>query len=83
MVRARGDLPGRHRINFSAWPVSHDKIHHNVGGLPDRLKLKIVEPLGCSLKKDEVRKVGKALSIPDEILNRHPFLAGLGMNNKE
>lgn len=55
------------------------KSHHNVGGLPERLKLKIIEPLRM-LFKDEVRKVGKALGIPPEILNRHPFPGpGLGI----
>lgn len=55
------------------------KSHHNVGGLPEKLSLKIVEPLRM-LFKDEVRKVGKALGIPDVILNRHPFPGpGLGI----
>lgn len=55
------------------------KSHHNVGGLPDLLKLKIVEPLR-SLFKDEVRRVGKELGIPQEILGRHPFPGpGLGV----
>ena len=48
------------------------KSHHNVGGLPDKLNLKIVEPLR-SLFKDEVRKVGKELKIPKNIVGRHPF----------
>jgi len=48
------------------------KSHHNVGGLPAAMNLKLVEPLR-SLFKDEVRKVGKELGIPDEILSRHPF----------
>ncbi len=48
------------------------KSHHNVGGLPEKLKLKIVEPLRM-LFKDEVRKVGKELDIPNAILSRHPF----------
>ena len=48
------------------------KSHHNVGGLPDYMKLKIVEPLR-SLFKDEVRGVGKALGLKDELLGRHPF----------
>ncbi len=48
------------------------KSHHNVGGLPEKMKLKIVEPLR-SLFKDEVRKVGKALKIDNNILGRHPF----------
>lgn len=55
------------------------KSHHNVGGLPDKLKLKVVEPLR-SLFKDEVRRVGKELGIPQNILNRHPFPGpGLGI----
>ncbi|MDX2001971.1 MAG: glutamine-hydrolyzing GMP synthase [Chitinophagales bacterium] len=48
------------------------KSHHNVGGLPEKLKLKIIEPLRY-LFKDEVRKVGHELGIPDDILHRHPF----------
>ena len=48
------------------------KSHHNVGGLPDDMKLELVEPLR-DLFKDEVRKVGKALGIPKSILYRHPF----------
>jgi GMP synthase (glutamine-hydrolysing) len=55
------------------------KSHHNVGGLPDKLKLKIVEPLRM-LFKDEVRRVGRELGIPDTILKRHPFPGpGLGI----
>jgi GMP synthase (glutamine-hydrolysing) len=53
-------------------PSATIKSHHNVGGLPDTLKLKILEPLRM-LFKDEVRKVGYALGIPSEILDRHPF----------
>lgn len=48
------------------------KSHHNVGGLPDYMKLKLVEPLR-SLFKDEVRRVGKSLGLKDELLKRHPF----------
>ena len=48
------------------------KSHHNVGGLPDFMKLKIVEPLRM-LFKDEVRRVGRSLGIDDELLGRHPF----------
>lgn len=55
------------------------KSHHNVGGLPEKLHLKIVEPLRM-LFKDEVRKVGAELEIPKEILGRHPFPGpGLGI----
>ncbi|MBK6730673.1 MAG: glutamine-hydrolyzing GMP synthase [Bacteroidetes bacterium] len=53
-------------------PSATIKSHHNVGGLPDILHLKVIEPLR-SLFKDEVRKVGTALNIKKEILNRHPF----------
>ncbi|MBO8142518.1 MAG: glutamine-hydrolyzing GMP synthase [Firmicutes bacterium] len=48
------------------------KSHHNVGGLPERMDLKLVEPLR-SLFKDEVRQVGSALGLPGEIVWRHPF----------
>lgn len=48
------------------------KSHHNVGGLPEKMKLKLVEPLR-SLFKDEVRKIGHELGIPAAMLNRHPF----------
>jgi GMP synthase (glutamine-hydrolysing) len=55
------------------------KSHHNVGGLPEKMKLKLVEPLN-TLFKDEVREVGRALGIPEEILGRHPFPGpGLGI----
>ncbi len=53
-------------------PASTIKSHHNVGGLPEKLNLKIIEPLR-SLFKDEVRRVGKELNLPEDILNRHPF----------
>jgi GMP synthase (glutamine-hydrolysing) len=48
------------------------KSHHNVGGLPEKMKLKLVEPLR-ELFKDEVRKLGKVLGLPDEVNNRQPF----------
>ena len=48
------------------------KSHHNVGGLPDNIKFELIEPVK-DLFKDEVRKVGKQLNIPNFILNRHPF----------
>ena len=53
-------------------PSATIKSHHNVGGLPDYMKLKIIEPLR-TLFKDEVRKVGKSLGLDEIILNRHPF----------
>src|SRR5690606_12301400 len=53
-------------------PSATIKSHHNVGGLPDFMKLKVVEPLRA-LFKDEVRLVGKELEVPQEILGRHPF----------
>jgi GMP synthase (glutamine-hydrolysing) len=60
-------------------PSATIKSHHNVGGLPEKMKLKIVEPLRL-LFKDEVRLVGKALGIKQELLGRHPFPGpGLGI----
>jgi GMP synthase (glutamine-hydrolysing) len=59
---AAKDRPGAHRI----------KTHHNVGGLPDDMQFKLVEPLRY-LFKDEVRKVGTQLGLPDEIVWRQPF----------
>ncbi len=60
-------------------PSATIKSHHNVGGLPETMKLKIVEPLRL-LFKDEVRRVGKALEIKQELLGRHPFPGpGLGI----
>lgn len=53
-------------------PSATIKSHHNVGGLPDFMKLKVVEPLRM-LFKDEVRRVGKTLGIDAELLGRHPF----------
>jgi GMP synthase (glutamine-hydrolysing) len=55
------------------------KSHHNVGGLPERMKLKLVEPLR-DLFKDEVRKIGAELGLPPELIQRHPFPGpGLGV----
>ena len=56
----------------SGGPSATIKTHHNVGGLPPNLRFKLVEPLR-SLFKDEVRRVGKELGLPNEILWRHPF----------
>lgn len=53
-------------------PSATIKSHHNVGGLPDKMNLKVVEPLRL-LFKDEVRRVGEALGLPEAILKRHPF----------
>lgn len=53
-------------------PSATIKSHHNVGGLPEKMKLKVIEPLKA-LFKDEVRRVGKELGIDEIILNRHPF----------
>ena len=59
-------------ISGTGGPSETIKSHHNVGGLPDAMKLKIIEPLK-SLFKDEVRKVGLALGIQEAIIKRHPF----------
>jgi GMP synthase (glutamine-hydrolysing) len=60
-------------------PSATIKSHHNVGGLPDFMKLKVVEPLR-SLFKDEVREVGKSLGMSSDLLDRHPFPGpGLGI----
>jgi len=60
-------------------PSATIKSHHNVGGLPEKMNLKLIEPLK-ELFKDEVRKVGKELGIPEFVLQRHPFPGpGLGV----
>ncbi|MFL2622674.1 MAG: glutamine-hydrolyzing GMP synthase [Candidatus Marisimplicoccus sp.] len=60
-------------------PSATIKSHHNVGGLPKKMNLKVVEPLKM-LFKDEVRKIGKSLNMSEDILNRHPFPGpGLGI----
>ncbi len=60
-------------------PSATIKSHHNVGGLPDFMKLKVVEPLN-TLFKDEVRRIGRALNMPSFIIDRHPFPGpGLGI----
>ncbi len=53
-------------------PSATIKSHHNVGGLPEKMHLKVVEPLRL-LFKDEVRRVGEVLGLPEMILKRHPF----------
>jgi GMP synthase (glutamine-hydrolysing) len=53
-------------------PSAVIKSHHNVGGLPEKMKLKLIEPLR-ELFKDEVRLIGSELGVPQEILSRHPF----------
>jgi GMP synthase (glutamine-hydrolysing) len=53
-------------------PSQTIKSHHNVGGLPEKMNLKLIEPLR-ELFKDEVRIIGHELGVPEEILNRHPF----------
>ena len=66
-------------VSVNGGPSATIKSHHNVGGLPDFMKLKIVEPLRM-IFKDEVRRVGKSLGIDAELLGRHPFPGpGLGI----
>jgi GMP synthase (glutamine-hydrolysing) len=59
-------------VSATGGPSATIKSHHNVGGLPDYMKLKVVEPLRL-LFKDEVRRVGKEIGVKQEILGRHPF----------
>ncbi|MBC8768776.1 glutamine-hydrolyzing GMP synthase [Arenibacter sp. BSSL-BM3] len=59
-------------VSATGGPSATIKSHHNVGGLPDYMKLKVVEPLRM-LFKDEVRRVGASLGIDKELLGRHPF----------
>lgn len=66
-------------VSVNGGPSQTIKSHHNVGGLPDYMKLKVVEPLKL-LFKDEVRRIGRSLHISENILNRHPFPGpGLGI----
>jgi GMP synthase (glutamine-hydrolysing) len=66
-------------VSGTGGPSQTIKSHHNVGGLPDYMKLSVVEPLRL-LFKDEVRRIGKALEIDPKILGRHPFPGpGLGI----
>ena len=66
-------------VSATGGPSATIKSHHNVGGLPDFMKLQVVEPLRL-LFKDEVRRVGRSLGIPDAIIGRHPFPGpGLGI----
>jgi GMP synthase (glutamine-hydrolysing) len=66
-------------VSGTGGPSQTIKSHHNVGGLPDYMKLSVVEPLRL-LFKDEVRRIGAALNIDDKILGRHPFPGpGLGI----
>ena len=59
-------------VSFTGGPSVTIKSHHNVGGLPERMNMKLVEPLR-ELFKDEVRALGRELGLPDHFIGRHPF----------
>lgn len=66
-------------VSATGGPSATIKSHHNVGGLPDYMKLKVIEPLRL-LFKDEVRRIGRSMNIDENILGRHPFPGpGLGI----
>ena len=66
-------------VSATGGPSATIKSHHNVGGLPDYMKLKVIEPLRL-LFKDEVRRIGRSMDIDENILGRHPFPGpGLGI----
>lgn len=70
---AQGTLyPDRIESSATFGPSDVIKTHHNVGGLPERLRFKLIEPLSF-LFKDEVREIGASLGLPGELINRHPF----------
>ena len=71
-VRAHSIRDVIESVSFHGGPSTTIKSHHNVGGLPERMNLELVEPLR-ELFKDEVRELGRSLGLPDTLIDRHPF----------
>jgi len=71
-IKRTGQIRSMRQVSATGGPSATIKSHHNVGGLPDYMKLKVVEPLKM-LFKDEVRRVGASMGLDKELLGRHPF----------
>ena len=79
MARTGHNISRLHRIALYHLSTTI-KSHHNVGGLPEKMNLRLCEPLRL-LFKDEVRAVGRQLGMPEHLISRHPFPAWAGSQN--